>query len=141
MSGDIRRVLEVCKRALEITTEENRVAAAVGALGSPTKSPPKGKCGGQRPPAVAVRSPLCACTGKVPRRTPPLTASAHDRPAAPGVFVSISLMNRALTELFSAAHRRLMDGLPRHAAVLLASLCLRSKFSGRAEFTLEELYT
>ena len=110
VSGDARRALDICRRAVEIAEAEN-IAAENPLLATPSKSARKKEKNG--------------------------VASAHERPK--GGKVTIATVKQAINEATSSPVQRYLKALPLAAKVFLAALLARTRRSGLNECVLGDV--
>ena len=110
VSGDARRALDICRRAVEIAEAEN----------------------------IAAENPLLATPSKSARRKEKSgAASTHERPK--GGKVTIATVKQAINEATSSPLQQYLKALPLAAKVFLAALLARTRRSGVNECVLGDV--
>ncbi len=110
VSGDARRALDICRRAVEIAEAEN----------------------------IAAENPLLATPSKSARRKEKNgTATAHERPK--GAKVTIATVKQAINEATSSPLQQYLKALPLAAKLFLAALLARTRRSGVNECVLGDV--
>ncbi|KAK3902722.1 P-loop containing nucleoside triphosphate hydrolase protein [Staphylotrichum tortipilum] len=115
VSGDARRALDICRRAVELAEADAAKQQPPASSSAPTPAPetPTKKGGARKT--------------NTPRPPPP-------PPAAPG-RVTIPTIRRAIAEATSSPLQQYLRALPLAARLLLAGLLARARRSGLAEST------
>ena len=110
VSGDARRALDICRRAVEIADGEN----------------------------IATEDPLLATPSKSARRKERNgVAFAHEKPQ--GCKVTIATVKQAINEATSSPLQQYLKALPLAAKLLLAALLARTRRSGVNECVLGDV--
>lgn len=110
MSGDARRALDICRRAVEIAEAES----------------------------IAAENPLLATPSKSARRKEKNgTAAAHTKPK--GAKVTIATVKQAINEATSSPLQQYLKALPLAAKLFLAALAACTRRSGIGECVLGDV--
>ena len=133
VSGDIRRGLELCIRAVEIAEAEYKCAAQMQHSNSAVQM---STTVGPRMSDEINSSFLMQQTAVAPRRLVHLLCNrlAHGGQAAlPGdLRVKVAHTSAAVEETFDSLHMRLMCMAPRLEKLVLAALLLETRFTGNS---------
>jgi Cdc6-like AAA superfamily ATPase len=129
-SGDLRRCLELCRRAAEIAEAELHRSLNGGGGGTVEGQQQQQGDGvdnndnnsqdqdqGQLSTATAITAATTIITGKV----------------------TIAHANAAIQEMFNTPHVRMLKGAPRLERIVLASMLLEARYSGCSESTLGDI--
>jgi origin recognition complex subunit 1 len=121
VSGDARRVLELCRRGAELL--EARIAARKAE--EKLQSDPVAKAGGGRAGVGATK--LGGAGGSFGASS---SAAAARHPAPPRDLVTMKDIQTAQGEMFQTPYMRLIEAASRYARIFLAALVLHTRRSG-----------
>ncbi|KAK3284592.1 origin recognition complex subunit Orc1 [Cymbomonas tetramitiformis] len=142
VSGDVRRVLELCRRAVELAQERQQSSDdAVASTSSPTASP--APAGAQTPRQSPLKAPAPAADLPSARLTSvasPSSAQNWGRGKGDSDLVTTEDIRAAVAELFSAPHMQLLEGLAMQQKVALLALLLELRQTGMPDAVLELVY-
>lgn len=124
-TGDVRRALELLRRAVEIADEERQKAAAAAAS-TAAAAAGSGQGSGQEP---GQGSGAGAGGGA--------TAAGSGAGAAGAGVVNPQHVNRAVNEMFCSTHMQLLRGCCRLDRLVLSAVLLEVRASGRQDVVLQ----
>ncbi len=119
VSGDARRALDICRRAVELAEQETLLPAPTQGQENQAPDTPSKTPGRQKPPPLAVGS----------------TAQQQKK----GGIVTIATIKRAINEATSTPLAASLRALPLASKVFLAALLARLRRTGIAEATLADV--
>lgn len=137
VSGDARRVLELCRRGAELA--EARIAARKGIEERNKESDIDRAAAGTANPAAKVQASGGGLGGFVSGAGIGVGAGAKGRPSVPSRSpdsVTMKDIQTAQGEMFQTPFIRLLEAASRHERIFLAALIMETRRSGKCEASL-----